>query len=166
MKQLLAAVLLFTTTACATVQHGPVQRIQVDSEPQDALVRTAHCGPGATKEVRTPGVIWVSRRAENCTLTFLARDHYTEQVTLRRRIAEEFLENANVAAEMCCTGGEDWLGWLLVGGIFAGTGFALDTATGALFEQDPGEVFVSLEPVGERPVEEPPAEESTGGGQR
>jgi hypothetical protein len=153
MRPLLAAVLLLTTTACATVQHGPVQRIQVDSEPQDALVRTAHCGPGATKEVRTPGVVWVSRRAERCTLTFLARGHYTEQVTLHRRIAEEFLENANVAAEMCCTAGDDWLGWLVLGGLFAGTGFALDTATGALFEQDPGEVFVSLEPVDE-PAEE------------
>ena len=166
MRQLLAAVLLLTTTACATVQHGPVQRIRVDSEPQDALVRTAHCGPGATKEVRTPGVVWVSRRAEKCTLTFLARDHYTEQVTLRRQIAEEFIENGLIVAETCCNGGEDWLGWLLVGGVVAGTGFALDTATGALFEQDPGEVFVSLERVGERPLEEPPAEESTGTGQR
>jgi hypothetical protein len=99
-------------------------------------------------------VVWVSRRAERCTLTFLARGHYTEQVTLHRRIAEEFLENADVAAEMCCTGGDDWLGWLFLGGIFAGTGFALDTATGALFEQDPSEVFVNFEPVEERPVDE------------
>ena len=100
MRQLLAIVLMFTLTACATVQHGPVQRIAVDSEPQGALVRTAHCGPGATKEVRTPGEIWVSRRAEHCTLTFTARDHYAEQVTLHRELAEEFFENA----ELLCWG--------------------------------------------------------------
>ncbi|HYC90513.1 MAG TPA: hypothetical protein VEO54_14955 [Thermoanaerobaculia bacterium] len=148
MRPLVAALLLLTLTACATVQHGPVQRIVVDSDPQDALVRTSECGPGATKEVRTPGVVWVSRRAERCTLTFLKRDHYTERVTLERKVAEEYFENAGVAAEMCCDG--DWLGWLVLGGLFAGTGFALDTATGAMFEQDPSEVFVSFEPVTEQ----------------
>lgn len=147
MRRVVAAALLVTLTACATVQHGPAQRIEVDSDPQDALVRTSECGPGATKETRTPGVVWVSRRAERCTLTFLSRGHYTERVTLRRELAEEFFENANVAAEMCCS--DDWLGWLFLGGLFAGTGFAVDTATGALFEQRPSEVFVNFEPVEE-----------------
>jgi hypothetical protein len=152
MRPLLAAALFLTLTACATVQHGPVQRIPVDSEPQGALVRTSECGPGATKETRTPGVVWVSRRAERCTLTFLSRGHYTERVTLRRELAEEFFENADVAAEMCC--GDDGLGWFFLGGLFAGTGFAVDTATGALFEQHPHEVFVNFEPV-EEPQDDP-----------
>lgn len=148
MRPLLAAVLSLTLTACATVQHGPVQRIPVDSDPQGALVRTSRCGPGSTKQVRTPGVVWVSRRAEHCTLTITAQDHYAEQVTLRRQVAEEFFENIAVVGEMCC--GDDWLGWLVLGGLFAGTGFAVDSATGALFEQEPKEVFVRLEPVQER----------------
>ena len=93
MRPLVAALLLLTTTACATVQHGPVQRIMVDSEPQDALVRTSECGPGATKEVRTPGEIWVSRRAERCTLTFLSRGHYTERVTLTRKVSDDYFGN-------------------------------------------------------------------------
>lgn len=148
MRSLLTLLSMLTLTACATVQHGPVQRIPVDSEPQGALVRTSHCGPGATKEVRTPGVVWVSRRAEHCTLTFSARDHYAEQVTLRRQVAEEFFENADAAAAFCC----DVPGsWFLFGTLLAGTGFALDTATGALFEQHPHEVFVSLEPVQQEP---------------
>jgi hypothetical protein len=156
-KHLLAPVLLLTLTACATVQHGPVQRIAVDSEPQGAFVRTAHCGPGSTKEVTTPGVVWVSRRAEHCTLTFSARDHYAEQVTLERKVAEEFFENADIAAELCCEP-DHTLAWFLLGGIFAGTGFALDTATGALFEQRPYEVFVNLEPVQPRDEAQEPAE--------
>ena len=163
MKPLLAAALLLTLTACATVQHGPVQRIAVDSEPQGAFVRTAHCGPGATKEVKTPGVVWVSRRAEHCTLTFSARDHYAEQVTLERKVADEFFENAEMGVDIAAES-DGWLGWLVIGGLFAGTGFAVDTATGALFEQRPYEVFVNLEPV--QPRDEPedvPTPESTEG---
>ncbi|HUR82582.1 MAG TPA: hypothetical protein VM733_17595 [Thermoanaerobaculia bacterium] len=147
MKKLLAFLLMFTLTACATVQHGPVQRIAVDSEPQGAVVRTAHCGPGATKEVRTPGELWVSRRAEHCTLTFTARDHYAEQVTLHREMAPEFFENADAAAVVLDEGPGEWLPWFVFGTVLAGTGFAVDTATGALFEQHPREVFVNLEPV-------------------
>jgi len=145
MKLLVAAVLVLTMTACATVQHGPVQRILVDSEPRDAVVRTSDCGPGSTKETRTPDVVWVSRRAERCTLTFVLPGHYVQQVALHRQVAEEFFENAEMAVDMCCPDG--WLGWLLLGGLFAGTGFAVDTATGALYEQHPAEVFVELEPV-------------------
>lgn len=153
MRPLIAAILLVTFTACATVQHGPVQRIPVDSEPQGALVRTSHCGPGATKETRTPGEVWVSRRAEHCTLTFTARDHYAEQVVLRRAIAEEFFENADAAAVVLDGGGE-WLPWFLFGTLVGATGFAVDTATGALFEQHPHEVYVNLERVGTEPQEQ------------
>ncbi|HEX6099900.1 MAG TPA: hypothetical protein VF432_26540 [Thermoanaerobaculia bacterium] len=151
-RPLLSVLLALNLAACATVQHGPVQRIHVDSEPQDALVRTSDCGPGSTKEVRTPGVVWVSRRAEHCTLTFAAPGHYTEQITLHRQVAEEFFENVDVAAEMCCPG-DDWLGWFFLGGLFAGTGFAVDAATGALYEQHPNDVFMELEPVEEREPE-------------
>ena len=154
MRPLVAALLLLTLTACATVQHGPVQRIHVDSEPQDALVRTSECGPRATKEVRTPGVIWVSRRAERCTLTFLSRGFYTERVTLQRKVSDAYLGNVDVAAEMCCYDG--WLGWLVVGGLFAGTGFAVDTATGAMYEQHPSDVYVTFEPVTDEQPEPSP----------
>jgi hypothetical protein len=157
MKQLTSIVVMLTLTACATVQHGPVQRIRVDSEPQDALVRTSDCGPGATKEVRTPGVVWVSRRAEHCTLTFSSRGHYAEQVVLERKVADEFFENADAGAEMiCCNDGDDWLGWFVLGTLVAGTGFAVDTATGALYRQDPSDVFVRLEQVEERTAEPAP----------
>ena len=148
---------MLTVTACATVQHGPVQRIAVDSEPQGALVRTVDCGPGSTEEVKTPGVVWVSRRAEHCTLTFSAPDHYAEQVTLSRQVAQEFYENGAVGLDIASEDVTN-VGWLFLGGLFAGTGFALDAATGALFEQRPSELFLELEPVQAR--EEPSAEEA------
>ena len=153
MRPLIAAVLLLTLTACATVQHGPVQRIPVDSEPQGALVRTSYCGPHATKETRTPGEVWVSRRAEHCTLTFSARDHYAEQVILRRELAPEFFENADAAA-VVLEGPSEWFPWFVFGTLVGATGFAVDTATGALFEQHPHEVYVNLEPVQAEPEEQ------------
>jgi len=143
-RTVLLAALALTLAACATVQHGPVQRIRVDSEPSGAKVRTDLCGPGATKEVRTPGVLWVSRRAERCTLTFTADGYVGKRVVLTRKIAEEFLENAealDVCAEFDCV--DDW-GWFAVGGLIAGTGFGVDAITGALYEQQPSDVFVSL----------------------
>jgi hypothetical protein len=147
MKPLLAAALTIALTGCATVQHGPVQKIHVDSEPQDALVKTSDCGIGSTKEVRTPGVVWVSRRADKCTLRFSAPGHYTETVTLHREVADEFLQNVNVVGELCCWDTDNSLTGLLLGGLFAGTGFAVDGATGAMFKQEPSALLIELEPV-------------------
>jgi hypothetical protein len=147
MKRLLAAAIAIALTGCATVQHGPVQKIHVDSEPQDAVVRTEDCGVTSTKEVRTPGVVWVSRRADKCTLRFSAPGYYTETVALHREVADEFLQNVDIVGEMCCWDTDSSLTGLLLGGLFAGTGFAVDGATGAMFRQEPSAVLIELEPV-------------------
>src|SRR5215212_10069845 len=83
---ILLALLALNLAACATMQHGPVQRISVESDPPDAVVYTDQCGPGSTKEARTPGVVWVSRRAERCTLTIVAPGYESETVVLTRAI--------------------------------------------------------------------------------
>lgn len=145
---LLAAILALNLAACATVQHGPVQRIHVDSEPSDAIVTTEKCGPGSTRQVRTPGVVWVSRRAERCTFTFSAPGYESEHVILTRAIAAEFFDNIELL-EIC---GDDALdcadewAFFFFGGILAGTGFGVDAITGALFEQQPNDVVVTLHP--------------------
>jgi hypothetical protein len=146
----LLAALALNLAACATVQHGPVQRIPVDSEPAGAVVYTEDCGPGSTKEATTPGVIWVSRRAERCALTFTAPGYELERVQLTRAIAEEFLENLDlldVCADATC---DDFF---FIGGFLAGAGFGVDALTGALFEQQPNGVFVSLVPFEELELE-------------
>ncbi len=143
MKRLfLLAILALTLAACATVQHGPVQGINVDSEPTGAKVRTDLCGPGATKEVYTPGVVWVSRRAERCTLTFTADGYIGKRVVLTRALSPEFLENAE--AIDVCGGGDCDATWFIVSSLVAGAGFGVDAISGALYEQQPGEVFVTL----------------------
>lgn len=151
MKHLLliaSATLAFA--ACATVQHGPMQKIAVESEPAGAVVQTDQCGPGSTKEAATPAVVWVSRRAERCTLTFLARGYETERVTLRRALADEFFENAALADIACSSGDCIDLDFLFLATLFTGTGMVVDTATGALFEQRPNAVFVEMVAVDER----------------
>ncbi len=142
-RTLLLPVLALSLAACATVQHGSVQRIPVDSEPAGVVVYTEDCGPGSTKEARTPGVIWVSRRAERCALTFTAPGYELERVVLTREIAQEFLDNIDFLDADS----------FFIGGFLAGAGFGLDALTGALFEQHPNHVFVSLEPFEELPLE-------------
>jgi hypothetical protein len=139
----LLATLALTFAACATVQHGPVQRIPVDSEPTGAVVYTEDCGPGSTREATTPGVIWVSRRAERCALIFTAPGYELERVVLTREIAEEFLENIDFLDADS----------FFISGFLAGAGFGVDAITGALFEQQPHDVFVSLVPFEELRLE-------------
>ena len=139
------ALLALNLAACATVQHGPMQRIRVDSDPADVKVRTDKCGPGSTRETRTPGVVWVSRRAERCTLTFTEDGYVGKRIVLTRAIAEEFMENLDlldVCTEVDC---DDGWGYLFFSGFLAGTGFGIDAITGALYEQQPHDVWVTLE---------------------
>jgi len=154
MKRALLAALLLGNVACATVQHGPMQRIPVGSEPPEAIVRTEQCGPGSTKETKTPGVVWVNRRAERCTLTIVAPYYEAATVVLERAIAPEFYDNIDLAADTL-SGPADW-GFFLLGGFLAGTGFGVDAATGALFEQHPHAVFVELELSATAESDEPP----------
>lgn len=147
----LAAVLALNLAACATVQHGPLQRVHVDSEPSGADVLTTLCGPGSTKKARTPGVIWVSRRAERCTVLVSADGYESERVVLTRAVANEYFDNLSWL-EICgpdaldCV--DDWP-YFFFGGLLAGTGFGVDAVTGALYEQQPDDVFVTLEPLPE-----------------
>jgi hypothetical protein len=120
-----------------------VQRIPVDSEPAGAVVYTEDCGPGSTSEARTPGVIWVSRRAERCALTFTTPGYALQRVVLTREIAEEFLQNIDFLDADS----------FFIGGFLTGAGFGIDALTGALFEQHPNDVFVSLVPFEELRLE-------------
>lgn len=148
-RLLLIAASTLAFAACATVHHGPMQKIAVDSEPAGAVVETEKCGPASTKETTTPGVVWVSRRAERCKLTFYAPDHEPRSVTLHRKMAEEFFGNVAFADAVCSGGDCIDLDFFVLATLFTGTGMAVDATTGALFQQEPSEVFVELVPVDE-----------------
>ena len=154
---ILAGLFVIAFMRCATIDHGAVQRIQVDSDPL-ATVRTKHCGPGSTKVAETPGVVWVSRRAKRCTLTFTAPGFEPQTVRLARAVSKKTFDNVHFA-DLCdgealdCWNTSDFFLALFLGGFLAGTGFGIDAATGAMFEQQPSHVDVEL-------VEESPEEEN------
>ena len=155
MKQIAAIVLAAVLTGCATVDHGPMQRIYADSDPVAATVRTKDCGPGSTKVAKTAAVVWVSRRATHCALTFTAPGFESRTVTLHREMSDRTFDNARGVADFCdgdvldCNSLSDFFAAIFLGGLVAGTGFGVDAATGAMFEQHPSNIHVEL-------VEAPP----------
>lgn len=131
----LAVVIL--AAGCATVGHGPLQRIQVDSEPAAAAVTRTNCGL-KTQTVTAPAVIWVSRRATACTLTFTSKGYEAETVVLQREISN--VTDANFfAVEIFET-----LPGVLFGVLAGGLATAVDAATGGMYELRPSRVLVEL----------------------
>src|SRR5215218_3306551 len=101
MRRIVSVVLALSTTACATVHHGPMQRIQVDSDPAGASVRLIGCGPGTSEEATTPATVWVSRRATRCTVKLSADGYRDEIVLLRRAVSDTTGRNFSAANYLC-----------------------------------------------------------------
>src|SRR3712207_652897 len=101
MRRFCAVILASLTTACGTVNHGPMQRIHVSSDPAGARVTLRECGVASTKAVETPSVVWVSRRATNCTLHFSAEGYLEETFHLERIVSDATQQNVEAATELC-----------------------------------------------------------------
>ena len=146
-RSLAIGLVVVTMTGCATVSHGPMQRIHVDSDPP-ATVYTRECGPGSTKRAETPAVVWVSRRAERCALTFEVEGYEPQTRLLRRTVSERTLHNIEAADDLCefsdCRDLSDWFAVTMAAAILVGAGVGIDAATGAMFRQEPSEVVVRL----------------------
>jgi hypothetical protein len=154
MRRIVSILLALFTTACATVHHGPMQRIQVDSAPAGVTVRSTGCGPGSTESATTPATVWVSRRATRCTLTLSASGYREEIVLLRRGRNDVTNRNFNAAGVICeheanCNSFHEFFGVLALGALLGGTGLGVDAATGARYEQQPSYVAVTLRAVTE-----------------
>lgn len=144
-----AALLTLAFTSCATVQHGPLQRIQVTSEPVGGTVTTRDCGAGSTREERvTPSVVFVNRRATACEILVSLPDHFTERVPLQRQFSSATEMNLAVLSETCGSDDCDTFGeaivFTLMGVAVAGFGYSVDLATGGAWEQRPSRVHVRL----------------------
>ena len=163
MKRLLAAACFVALSACATTHHGPMQRIDVESEPKGALVELSNCGALASHYDKTPTTVWVSRRSTQCTLTISKLGYRPVTMKLSRHVAPEFTENANVLAlcaqDMTCNSAEDFLLVGTLGAAMTGVGMATDAVSGAMFTLTPSHVDVALCPSDAvcKVDEEPPA---------
>jgi hypothetical protein len=152
MRKLLLIGCVVAFARCATVHHGPMQRVRVDSDPSGATVTTKDCGAGATKVARTDAVVWVNRRATHCTLTVSAAGFDSQTIELHREVSPRTAGNADAIRGMCygdalnCRSFGDLLAAVFFGGIIGGAGVGVDAATGAMFEQQPNELHVELVP--------------------
>jgi len=146
----LLPLLVIVFARCATLHHGPMQRILVDNEPVAATVQTKQCGPGSTRVAKTAAIVWVNRRATHCTLTFTAPGFESQTVPLHRGISDKMRGNARVVDDFCgdealdCNHLSEFVTAIFLGGFFAGTGLGVDAVTGAMFEQEPSSIHVEL----------------------
>lgn len=142
---LLALIAGAVLTSCATVHHGPAQRIAVDTEPRGATVTPVRCGAIA-KPAKTPGEIWVSRRSTRCRFEFDLDGHYSEKVFLTRAVAPVAAVSYQVdpCGDSCRTPAEFLVG--LAGSLlFSASSVAIDAASGARWEQRPSAMVVPLQ---------------------
>jgi hypothetical protein len=127
---------------CATVNHGPLQRISVDSDVP-ATVTVEKCGV-RFEPSETPTEVFVSRRATDCVIV-LTTDREERVVPLTRHAENiwDTVEAADVVLSGASTIDEVGIGLVAaVPVVLASAG--VDFATGAVYQQQPAEIFVSF----------------------
>jgi hypothetical protein len=148
MKKSIAILGIVLMSGCATVTNGPMQRVSVDSEPRGAAVRLENCGAMATKTLVTPGVAWVSRRATQCQLTFLLPNAPEKKMKLARHVSrsmKHYGETVEVTSDLVGGGGfDDLVAAGLIAAALLVPSFAVDAASGSMFEQRPSIVHADL----------------------
>lgn len=152
------------TASCASVKHGTMQRIPVQTEPAGARVGI-DCGdaPRRAGEL-TPTVITVPRKADTCRLRLTKPGYEPEIVELRRVTSPAVYGNLNAAGagvevlvdSICCDDVAAAVGafTLVTGAVVGGFGFAVDHATGAMYQHIPTHVAVELTPLIDDSLEE------------
>lgn len=142
-----------TTAACSTFTQGPMQRINISSEPAGARVTLRHCGPRSSGV--TPIMLLISRRAKQCEAG-ITLDGY-ETTTLRfHRVLNQANYNivdlgGAVCSELECSGGWEIVAVAVASTAFVGSAMLVDFATGAKFRQIPSRIAVGLCETGEIP---------------
>lgn len=143
--RLLSLCLLPLIAACGTISHGPMQRIDVTSDPSGAVVRTSGCGMRAVS-FTTPGHFWASRKATHCTLRFSADGHEPFEMTLKRKASDDADVEVGAVVTEVLHSPSDVVESVFFAGAILGTSLAIDWATGGLYELSPSDFEVFLEP--------------------
>lgn len=144
MKKLLLLCVL-GLVGCATAQNGPMQRIQIDSEPQGVIVELRNCGAMATKRVTTPAVGWVSRRSTQCRLVF-RKPYYEEQVVRLDRHTSRTMEGYGTGIDAVLDTSSTLSDVAVLGTVILVPSLAVDAVSGSMFELKPNAVLVRLVP--------------------
>ncbi len=96
------------------------------------------CGGWRAARLRTPATVWVSRRATRCSLT-LSFPGYADQTVTLTRVTSDSVDDNFVLMEKA-----ESLKDGLVLGLFTAVGVGLDALTGAMWEQVPSRLLLTL----------------------
>jgi hypothetical protein len=152
MRTALTALSLLLATGCSTLTQGPLQRIEVMSEPAGATVETSHCGMRIAPQ-ETPAVVTVRRQARRCEITVSHPGYWKESVQLSRRVSESVEWNL-LALEAACSDCGSASGIITAAALgVAAAGLLIDAGSGAMYELSPERLFIRLEPL-DRPWRE------------
>jgi hypothetical protein len=91
------SLMLFFSARCASIGHGRMERIAVDSQPRGAEV-TILCAGSTVASGVTPVVLQMRRSATECAATLTRDGFQDEQVQLPRRHNRMFWMNALLAS--------------------------------------------------------------------
>lgn len=139
-----SALLLLALTGCATMTQGPLQRIEIESDPSGATVDAIRCGV-SIGAMETPTTIMVSRRAKRCLISISHSGYYTSIVPLDRVISDRLGDNFEAMGIANCD--DCHVALAVVGLTGALTGVVVDAASGAMYELQPSRIFAELEPL-------------------
>ena len=149
MRNLLALGFLLATASCATLSHGRLENIALESTPSAANVEL-RCHQ-VTRTATTPATVEIPRNATDCVATFSKTGFKTKSMEIDRGVHPAYWLNfIGLAAlpfgisdnsPVSISGGT---GLALIGsGI---VGLSVDAFDGAMFRHQPNVVRVTLEP--------------------
>lgn len=96
------------------------------------------CGGRRADSLRTPATIWVSRRATRCSLT-LSLPGYADQTVSLTRVTSDSVDDNFVAVNAA----ESLEGGVVLG-LFTAVGVGIDALTGAMWQQVPSRLSLTL----------------------
>lgn len=130
---------------CATANHGPMQQIRVESDADAATVTLERCGSGSTKSTTTPATVQVSRRATRCSIFVWTPGEREKEIRLHRRPANAWESLAAGGVIISEAWDIDELGIAVLVAVPVMIASAtVDYASGAIWVQEPAEIFVNF----------------------
>lgn len=144
MAGVIAALIL---TSCATVTHGPTERIPVSTDPAGAEV-TVECGRVSRGPFTTPVVLELSPKAEVCRIHLIKAGYQPQTLEFQsypRRSVWWNLAPSVVGVISLVSRYDEASGLEATGGaILSGIGFAIDGRNGSMWRLEPKGVDVKL----------------------
>ena len=146
------AVILGLSAGCASVAHGPLERIDAISEPSGANVAITCNGQRAAAGV-TPTQMMIHRKLEGCVADFSKEGYLSGRTEMERGFSRSYWGNVALAggfplsliAAFADGGSESLAGGFLAAAITGAAGLIVDRVNGAMYDH-PASLSIRLQP--------------------